>query len=45
MWYELPVRQPIIKDGYMEVPQGSGLGMELNADIISKYSAPTVAAA
>ena len=44
MWYELPVRQPVIKNGYMEVPQGSGLGIELNSDIINKYSArPLVA--
>ena len=44
MWYELPIRQPVIKDGYMEVPQGSGLGIELNSDVINKYSAPAVAA-
>jgi len=44
MWYELPVRQPVIKDGYMEVPQGNGLGMDLNLATINKYSAPAVAA-
>jgi L-alanine-DL-glutamate epimerase-like enolase superfamily enzyme len=44
MWYELPVRQPVIKDGAMEVPQGSGLGIDLNPDIINKYSPPGVAA-
>jgi len=44
MWYELPVCQPVIKNGYMEVPQGSGLGMELNSAVINKYSAPPVVA-
>lgn len=44
MWYDLPVRQPFIKDGYMEVPQGNGLGIELNSVVINKYSVPVVAA-
>jgi D-arabinonate dehydratase len=38
MWFELPVHQPEIKDGYMHVPQGPGLGMELRNDVISKYA-------
>ena len=42
MWYDLPVPPPVIKDGYMEVPQGNGLGMDLDMATISKYSAPAV---
>jgi len=38
MWYDLPELQPTIKDGYMMVPQGNGLGMDLNMATINKYS-------
>ncbi len=38
MWFELPLRQPAIKDGFMEVPQAPGLGIELNSEVIKKYS-------
>ncbi len=37
MWYELPVQQPVIRDGYMKVPYESGLGIALNHEVISKY--------
>ncbi len=37
MWVELPVEQPRIRDGYMEVPQGYGTGIALNQEIIDKY--------
>ncbi len=37
MWFELPVEQPKIRDGFMELPTAPGLGMELNEDIIAKY--------
>ena len=39
MWFELPEKQPTIKDGYMEVPTGPGLGIDLNPRVIEKYSA------
>jgi D-arabinonate dehydratase len=42
MWFDLPVRQPTIRNGYMEVPAGPGLGIDLNADVIAKYSAKTL---
>ena len=38
MWFELPVRQPPIKDGFMEVPQGPGLGIDLNPQVIKKHA-------
>lgn len=38
MWFELPLRQPPIKDGFMEVPQGPGLGIDLNPQVIEKYA-------
>jgi len=37
MWFELPVEQPKIRNGYMELPTAPGLGMALNEDIIAKY--------
>ncbi len=37
MWFELPVERPRIRKGYMELPTGPGLGMELNEDVIAKY--------
>jgi len=43
MWFDLPVRQPEIRNGYMEVPTGPGLGIDLNAEVIAKYSATSPA--
>jgi len=43
MWFELPVCPPQIKDGYMEVPQAPGLGIELKPDIVSRYCARSLA--
>jgi L-alanine-DL-glutamate epimerase-like enolase superfamily enzyme len=37
MWFELPVERPQIRDGYMELPNGPGLGMALNEEIIARY--------
>ena len=37
MWVDLPLNPPLIKDGYMHAPQGHGLGIDLNPDIIEKY--------
>ena len=39
MWFELPAQLPTIRNGYMELPTGPGLGMPLNEDIIAKYRA------
>jgi D-arabinonate dehydratase len=37
MWVELPVVHPRIKGGYMELPTGPGLGMDLNEEVIARY--------
>jgi L-alanine-DL-glutamate epimerase-like enolase superfamily enzyme len=37
MWFELPVELPKIRDGFMELPRGPGLGMPLNQAVIDKY--------
>ncbi|MBC7812988.1 MAG: mandelate racemase/muconate lactonizing enzyme family protein, partial [Burkholderiales bacterium] len=37
MWFDLPIEQPRIKDGYMELPTGPGLGIQLNEEIIERY--------
>jgi galactonate dehydratase len=34
---DLLTQHPIIKDGYIELPQGPGLGAELNFEIITQY--------
>ena len=39
MWVDLPVEQPRIRDGYMEVPDKPGFGIDLNQEIIEKYRA------
>ncbi len=39
MWFELPVQQPRIRDGYMELPDKPGFGIDLNRDIIEQYRA------
>jgi L-alanine-DL-glutamate epimerase-like enolase superfamily enzyme len=38
MWFDLPLCHPQIKNGYMMVPTGAGFGLDLNPDIIAKYS-------
>ena len=43
MWFELPCAQPAIKDGFMYVPQGPGLGIPLREDVIERYGASAVA--
>jgi D-arabinonate dehydratase len=37
MWVDLPVVQPRIKDGCMEIPSGNGYGIDLNQEVIEKY--------
>ena len=41
MWVDLPIKQPVIRDGYMEVPDKPGFGIDLNPEIIEKYRADT----
>ena len=40
LWYDLPVKQPEIRDGYMLVPEGPGFGIELDEDTIEKWRVP-----
>jgi L-alanine-DL-glutamate epimerase-like enolase superfamily enzyme len=44
MWFDLPVKRPRIRGGYMEVPQGPGIGIDLNADVIERFRAVPVMA-
>jgi len=37
MWFDLPVKQPVIKDGFMHLPEGDGFALPLRADTIEKY--------
>ncbi len=39
LWFELPAERPVIKDGYMHLPAGPGLGMPLNEEVIARYRA------
>jgi L-alanine-DL-glutamate epimerase-like enolase superfamily enzyme len=39
LWFELPAARPRIRDGYMELPEGPGLGMDLNEEVIARYRA------
>ncbi len=37
LWHELPVERPVVRGGYMHLPEGPGLGMALNEDVIARY--------
>lgn len=37
LWHELPVERPLIRDGYMYLPQAPGIGISLNEDVIARY--------
>jgi D-arabinonate dehydratase len=39
LWFELPAERPVIRNGYMELPSGPGLGMALNEEVIARYRA------
>ena len=41
MWFDLPVAQPEICDGFMLLPKGAGFGIELNMDTIERWRANT----
>ena len=40
MWFDLPVDQPKIADGYMYCPSKPGFGIDLNQEVIDKWRAP-----
>ncbi|HZP00468.1 MAG TPA: mandelate racemase/muconate lactonizing enzyme family protein [Terriglobia bacterium] len=42
VWFELPLQQPEIRGGSMRVPKGPGLGIDLNPEIIARYSGRSV---
>jgi L-alanine-DL-glutamate epimerase-like enolase superfamily enzyme len=37
LWHELQIERPLIRDGYMYLPEGPGLGIRLDEDVISRY--------
>ncbi|MBK8019853.1 MAG: mandelate racemase/muconate lactonizing enzyme family protein [Chloroflexi bacterium] len=37
MWVDLIVEHPRIAAGYMELPEGPGIGLQLNEEVIDKY--------
>jgi D-arabinonate dehydratase len=39
LYFDLPVEQRTIKDGYMYLNDQPGFGLELNQDVINKYRA------
>jgi len=41
MWFDLPVNRPKIRSGFMEVPQGPGLGIDLDLKVIERFRAPS----
>lgn len=43
MWFDLPVEQPLIRDGFMHLPEAPGFGMPLHADVIEKWRFQTAA--
>ncbi|MGQ9813858.1 MAG: hypothetical protein ACUVR3_01700, partial [Candidatus Roseilinea sp.] len=42
MWYDLPVQQPAIRDGFMYAPDGPGFGMPLRQDTIDRWRVSTI---
>lgn len=41
MWFDLPVEQPVIRNGFMEAPTGWGFGLPLRADVIERWRGPS----
>ena len=39
MWFDLPIGQPEIRDGYMVVPKRPGFGFDLSTETIEKWAA------
>jgi D-arabinonate dehydratase len=44
LWFELPVSQPRVRNGRMQVPQQPGIGIPLRQDVIDRYRADGVPA-
>lgn len=42
MWFELPVAQPRIEQGYMHVPEAPGIGIPLSEAVIERYRADEI---
>jgi D-arabinonate dehydratase len=38
LWHELPANPPAIRGGYMYLPEGPGLGLELDEAVIARYA-------
>ena len=38
LWHELVLEKPRISDGYMYAPQGPGLGLDYDGDLIERYA-------
>lgn len=41
MWFDLPVKQPAIRDGFMHLPDEPGFGFPLKAETIQKWRPPS----
>jgi len=41
MWFDLPERQPLIRDGFMHLPKESGFGIPLRQDTIQRWRRKT----
>ncbi len=37
MWFDLPAKQPTVKDGFMHLPDAAGFGFPLRADTIQQW--------
>jgi D-arabinonate dehydratase len=37
LWFELPVQQPRIQDGYMYLPEEPGFGLPLRPEVVERY--------
>jgi D-arabinonate dehydratase len=37
MWFDLPVQQPVIRDGLMQLPDAPGFGLPLKKEVIEKW--------
>lgn len=41
MWFDLPQKQPTIKDGFMHLPDGAGFGLPLKSETIERWRGKT----
>jgi L-alanine-DL-glutamate epimerase-like enolase superfamily enzyme len=40
MWFDLPVQQPVIQEGFMRLPAAPGFGFPLKRDVIEQWRVP-----